>query len=152
MLRCLIERRLPAPVSVSESRGLRLFGSAVTDHFDSERSDFDFFVDFQPQVADLLGNHLGLNAELERITGRKVDLVMTDAVENPTSRPRRRVTHRTCMEPRSAALLWGPAHRSPANPSIRRCQDVGRLRQRCPAPIGCRAAVRGRGRGDERAS
>lgn len=62
---------------------LRLFGSAVTDHFDSERSDFDFFVDFQPQVADLLGNYLGLNAELERITGRKVDFVMTDAVENP---------------------------------------------------------------------
>jgi predicted nucleotidyltransferase len=62
---------------------LRLFGSAVTDHFDSERSDFDFFVDFQPHVADLLGNYLGLNAELERITGRRVDLVMTDAVENP---------------------------------------------------------------------
>lgn len=62
---------------------LRVFGSAVTDQFDPERSDFDFFVDFQPQVADLLGNYLGLTAELEQITGRKVDLVMTDAVENP---------------------------------------------------------------------
>lgn len=62
---------------------LRAFGSAVTDEFDPERSDFDFFVDFQPQVADLLGNYLGLTAELERITGRNVDLVMSDAVENP---------------------------------------------------------------------
>ena len=62
---------------------LRLFGSAVTDEFDPEHSDFDFFVDFQPQVADLLGNYLGLTAELEQITGRKVDLVMSDAVENP---------------------------------------------------------------------
>lgn len=40
-------------------------------------------VDFQPQVLDLLGNYLGLAAELARITGRTVDLVMTDAVENP---------------------------------------------------------------------
>lgn len=62
---------------------LRVFGSAVTDDFDPARSDFDFFVDFQPQVADLLGTYLGLSAELARITGRKVDLVMTDAVENP---------------------------------------------------------------------
>jgi predicted nucleotidyltransferase len=62
---------------------LRLFGSGVTDRFDPERSDFDFLVDFQPQVTDLLGNYLGLTAALEQITGRKVDLVMTDAVENP---------------------------------------------------------------------
>lgn len=62
---------------------LQVFGSAVTDDFDPDRSDFDFFVDFQPQVVDLLGHYLGLNAELELITGRKVDLVMTDAVENP---------------------------------------------------------------------
>lgn len=62
---------------------LRVFGSAVTDQFDTERSDLDFLVDFQPHVVDLLGNYLALNAELERITGRKVDLVMTDAVENP---------------------------------------------------------------------
>lgn len=62
---------------------LQVFGSAVTDDFDPDRSDVDFFVDFQPQVVDLLGHCLGLKGELERITGRKVDLVMTDAVENP---------------------------------------------------------------------
>lgn len=62
---------------------LRVFGSAVTGRFDPDRSDVDFFVDFLPEVRDLLGNYLALNKELERIVGRKVDLVMSDAVENP---------------------------------------------------------------------
>lgn len=62
---------------------LRMFGSAVTGRFDPNRSDVDFFVDFLPEVADLLGNYLALKEELERIFDRKVDLVMSDAVENP---------------------------------------------------------------------
>lgn len=62
---------------------LRVFGSAVTGRFDPECSDVDFLVDFLPDVQDLLGNYLALNEELERIVGRKVDLVMSDAVENP---------------------------------------------------------------------
>lgn len=62
---------------------LRVFGSAVSGRFDPNRSDVDFFVDFLPEVHDLLGNYLALNEELERIVGRKVDLVMSDAVENP---------------------------------------------------------------------
>lgn len=62
---------------------LRVFGSAVTGRFDPERSDIDFFVDFLPEVHDLLGSYLALKKELERIIGRKVDLVMSDAVENP---------------------------------------------------------------------
>ncbi|MGH3997931.1 MAG: nucleotidyltransferase family protein [Pseudonocardiaceae bacterium] len=62
---------------------LRLFGSAVTGAFDARHSDLDFFVDFLPDVDDLLGNYLALNEELERILGREVDLVMSDAVKNP---------------------------------------------------------------------
>lgn len=62
---------------------LRVFGSAVTGRFDPAHSDVDFFVDFLPEVHDLLGNYLALNEELARIVGRKVDLVMSDAVENP---------------------------------------------------------------------
>ncbi len=62
---------------------LRVFGSAVTGRFDPDHSDMDFLVDFLPAVHDLLGNYLALNEELERIVGRKVDLVMSDAVENP---------------------------------------------------------------------
>lgn len=62
---------------------LRVFGSAATGSFDPEHSDIDFFVDFLPEVHDLLGNYLALKEELERIVGRKVDLVMSDAVKNP---------------------------------------------------------------------
>jgi predicted nucleotidyltransferase len=62
---------------------LRIFGSAVTGAFDPARSDFDFLVDFLPEVHDLLGSYLALKEELERILGRKIDLVMSDAVENP---------------------------------------------------------------------
>jgi predicted nucleotidyltransferase len=62
---------------------LRVFGSAVTDRFVPERSDIDFLVDFLPEVHDLLGNYLALKEELEQVLGRQVDLVMSDAVENP---------------------------------------------------------------------
>lgn len=62
---------------------LRLFGSAASDRFDALHSDFDFFVEFRPNVDDLLGNYLQLQGELEEIAGRPVDLVMPDAVENP---------------------------------------------------------------------
>ncbi len=62
---------------------LRAFGSVVTGRFDPVRSDVDFFVDFLPEVRDVLGNYLALNEEPARIVGREVDLVMSDAVENP---------------------------------------------------------------------
>lgn len=62
---------------------LRVFGSVITSRFDPARSDVDFFVDFLPEVHDLLGNYLALKEELAGIIGRKVDLVMSDAVENP---------------------------------------------------------------------
>lgn len=62
---------------------LRVFGSALTERFDPIRSDVDFLMDFREQTHDLLGAYLGLKGELEAILGRKVDLVMSDAVENP---------------------------------------------------------------------
>jgi predicted nucleotidyltransferase len=62
---------------------LRIFGSAASGGFDPDQSDMDFFVDFLPEVHDLLGNYLALTDELEAIVGRKVDLVMSEAVENP---------------------------------------------------------------------
>jgi predicted nucleotidyltransferase len=62
---------------------LRVFGSAATGTMDADHSDVDFFVDFLPEVDDLLGNYLALQSDLAQIVGRKVDLVMSDAVENP---------------------------------------------------------------------
>ena len=62
---------------------LRVFGSATGDDFDPERSDLDFLVDFIPERPDILGDFFGLQEDLSRLTGRSVDLVISEAVTNP---------------------------------------------------------------------
>lgn len=62
---------------------LRIFGSALTDRFDPEGSDIDFLVDFAPGNPNLFDDYFDLKFELERITGRPVDLVDASAVRNP---------------------------------------------------------------------
>lgn len=72
--------------SVCQEHGvarLRLFGSATTEHFDPDQSDLDFLVDFLPGRQDRLADYLGLQADLSRLTGRSVDLVIADALRNP---------------------------------------------------------------------
>lgn len=63
---------------------LELFGSAVGDRFDVDRSDLDFLVEFEP-LAD--GEHadayFGLRESLEALFARSIDLVMTCAIRNP---------------------------------------------------------------------
>ncbi len=63
-------------------RRLRLFGSALTDAFDAERSDVDLLVDFLPGLEDVFEAYFGLRDDLERVFDRGVDLVMADAVTN----------------------------------------------------------------------
>lgn len=62
---------------------LRVFGSVLTDHFDTEKSDVDFLVAFRPGRENLFHDYFDLKFELERITGRGVDLVMERSVRNP---------------------------------------------------------------------
>lgn len=62
---------------------LRVFGSALTDRFDSETSDIDFLVTFQPGRENVFHDYFDLKFELEKIVGRGVDLVMERAVKNP---------------------------------------------------------------------
>ncbi len=62
---------------------LRLFGSALSDRFDPERSDVDFLVEFLPDRENLFHDYFDLKKELERIVARKVDLVDAGAVRNP---------------------------------------------------------------------
>lgn len=62
---------------------LRIFGSALTERFDPECSDIDFLVDFAPGNSNLFHDYFDLKFELERITGRPVDLVDAVAVQNP---------------------------------------------------------------------
>lgn len=62
---------------------LRVFGSAITDSFDPEKSDVDFLVSFLPGRDNLFQDFFKLKSELSQITGRDVDLVMERAVTNP---------------------------------------------------------------------
>ena len=62
---------------------LPIFGSVLTDRFDPEASDIDFLVDFAQDTTDLFHDYFELKVELERITGRPVDLVDASTVRNP---------------------------------------------------------------------
>ncbi len=63
---------------------LEVFGSAATGAFVPERSDLDFLVAFDLRSSvSLFDRYFGLLEELERLFGRKVDLVMESAMKNP---------------------------------------------------------------------
>ena len=66
-------------------RTLELFGSATTSGFDSQASDFDFLVQFNPppKDIDLVQQFFDFKEKLEAILGRRVDLVELSAVRNP---------------------------------------------------------------------
>ncbi len=65
-------------------RRLALFGSALGSDFDTERSDFDFVVEFETlSPGTYAKTYFGLIAELERLLGRRVDLVEEGSIRNP---------------------------------------------------------------------
>jgi predicted nucleotidyltransferase len=68
-------------------RSLAVFGSAVTDRFEPDRSDVDFLVEFDLGPDDSpFDAYFGLQEALEGLLGRPVDLVMPSAVRNPHTR------------------------------------------------------------------
>ena len=65
-------------------RRLEVFGSAATGKFDALASDLDFLVEFSPMSrGELVDSYFGLTEALERLFGRPIDLVMTEAIDNP---------------------------------------------------------------------
>jgi predicted nucleotidyltransferase len=64
-------------------RRLRAFGSVTGDRFDESKSDVDLLVEFEAGVVDLFDAYFGLKEDLEALFGRRVDVVMADAVRNP---------------------------------------------------------------------
>ena len=63
---------------------LALFGSALGDGFDSQRSDIDFVVEFEPLPSGVYAKtYFGLLAALEQLFQRRVDLVEAGAIRNP---------------------------------------------------------------------
>ena len=64
---------------------LDIFGSVTREDFDPQRSDIDLLVEFAPGV-DLgpwMARFFELQARLEALLGRKVDLTMAASVRNP---------------------------------------------------------------------
>ena len=64
---------------------LSVFGSALRDDFDPERSDIDLAVTFKPMEPRATCPKLTLHSieALEALLGRKVDLLSPKAVRNP---------------------------------------------------------------------
>ncbi|MHB1510126.1 MAG: nucleotidyltransferase family protein [Acidimicrobiales bacterium] len=63
---------------------LAVFGSAVTDEFEPERSDVDFLVEFDPgRRRARFDDYFGLKEALEALLSRQVDLVTREALANP---------------------------------------------------------------------
>jgi len=64
---------------------LEVFGSAIDGDFDDARSDIDFLVEFAPHqdLGPWLAHYFDLKNELEKLLGRKVDLVMPKAIRSP---------------------------------------------------------------------
>ena len=59
-------------------------GSAAAGEFDPARSDYDFLVEFQPHQRQGFDDvYFLLQADLERLLGRKVDLIERGCVRNP---------------------------------------------------------------------
>lgn len=66
---------------------LSLFGSALRPDFDPEHSDLDFTVVFEPMTPSEHSHaYFDLTEDLERLFGRRVDLIEIDAVRNPYRR------------------------------------------------------------------
>jgi hypothetical protein len=65
-------------------RRLALFGSAVREDFDPRRSDLDFLVEFESLPPGTYADaYFGLLESLQRLCGRRVDLVEAGSVRNP---------------------------------------------------------------------
>jgi len=70
-------------------RRLDLFGSAAAGGFDPERSDVDLLVEFDPMFpGPYAAAYFSLLEGLEKLFGRRVDLVTEPALANPYLRRR----------------------------------------------------------------
>lgn len=66
------------------AKRLELFGSALDGRFDSEGSDLDFLVEFDPLFGGSRADrYFGLLEALESLFSRPVDLVEIEAIRNP---------------------------------------------------------------------
>ena len=63
---------------------LDLFGSAAREDFDPETSDLDFLVSFEPMPpVKHADSFFSLLEDLQRLFGRRIDLLEAEPIENP---------------------------------------------------------------------
>ena len=83
----LIEQQRPQLLALCRKYDVRrmdLFGSAIREDFDPNRSDLDFVVEFNNfNVDNAADRYLGLMIDLEDLFGREIDLVSYRAIRNP---------------------------------------------------------------------
>jgi uncharacterized protein len=87
MMKNPVEHKMRELKALCERRGverLALFGSALRDDFDPEKSDLDFSVEFSTMSPERHAEaYFGLLDDLEGLFGRRVDLLEIRAVRNP---------------------------------------------------------------------
>ena len=82
----LLEQHRPEIAALCRKYGVRhleLFGSAARGNFDPAESDVDFFFEFDADPHRLADRFFGLMEDLQRLLGRKVDLVSSQDAKNP---------------------------------------------------------------------
>ena len=86
--RLVVERQVLADLCRRHNvRRLSLFGSAVREDFDAERSDVDVMVEFEPSRVPSLAGLVALQDELSQLFGgRKVDVTTPSILRNPYRR------------------------------------------------------------------
>jgi uncharacterized protein with HEPN domain/predicted nucleotidyltransferase len=108
----IVDAKLPELRKLCRRFGVRrldLFGSAATGRFDPARSDLDFLVDFAPSHSGK--QYLRFLDELEKLFGRKVDLIDEAVLENPYLRRQIETERRTLfpaamISNQAATFLW----------------------------------------------
>ncbi len=83
----IIEKHRDELVALCREYGvarLEVFGSIMTDEFDSEQSDLDFLVTYPPEYdfGPRAGRLQDLEAAIAALFDRKVDLIMESALQN----------------------------------------------------------------------
>ncbi len=82
----LIEQHRAAIEALCRSyrvKRLDVFGSAIREDFEPDRSDVDLLVEFEPDPGlNTFHAYMGLRDELSRLLGRPVDLVMPSGLRN----------------------------------------------------------------------
>ncbi len=74
----IIEQKKDEIEALSRKHGVRalwVFGSATTNEWNPETSDIDFLVDLGEYGSDVAERYLTLADDLERLVGRRIDLI-----------------------------------------------------------------------------